>query len=155
MELWKGLIRARHEGLARDIGVSNYTAEQIDELADATGVVPAVNQIEWSPFGWSPDMLRFCLEWDVVVQAYSPLTRTDRLDDERLTRLADYYGKSPAQLVLRWHLQHGVVPLPKANRRDHLTDNIDVFDVQISDEHMDELDALNEHYSSLGGLAYV
>lgn len=155
VELWEGLIRAKEDGLVTDIGVSNYTIEQIDALVDATGELPVVNQIEWTPFGWSPAMLDACRERGIVIQAYSPLTRTSRLDDPRLGTIAERHGKTPAQILLRWNLQLGVVPLPKANRREHLVENLDVFDVDLSDDDMEELGGLNEHASSLGSLPYV
>src|SRR5918996_4797811 len=82
-ELWEGLIRARDDGLTRDIGVSNYAIDQIEELIETTGEVPAVNQIEWTPFGWSREMLEYCREHRILIQAYSPLTRIERLDDQR------------------------------------------------------------------------
>lgn len=155
LELWEGLIRAREDGLCRDIGVSNYTIDQMDELADATGEIPGVNQIEWSPFGWSEDMLEYCDDRGIIIQAYSPLTRTERLDDERLRDIASEYGKTPAQIAIRWNLQLGVVPLPKANSEDHLVENLDVFDFEISDDDMASLNNLNEHFSSLSELPYV
>jgi 2,5-diketo-D-gluconate reductase A len=148
--LWEGLIHARNEGLARDIGVSNYSIDQIEALVDASGERPAVNQIEWSPFGWSHEMLDYCTERGIVIQAYSPLTRAERLADERLEEIAGAYAKTAAQLLLRWSIQLGAVPLPKANRHDHLVENLDVFDFEIGDEHMDELTALNERHSALG-----
>lgn len=155
-ELWRGLIRAREDGLTRDIGVSNYSTTQIDELVEATGETPVVNQIEWTPFGWSADMLDYCRARGIIIQAYSPLTRTERLDDEKLAEVAAEYGKTPAQLLLRWNLQLSVVPLPKANRKDHLVENLGVFDFEISEAHMEELKELNEHYSSLGpSLQYI
>ena len=153
-ELWRGLMRAKEEGLTRDIGVSNYSMEQIDRLAEKTGEMPAVNQIEWSPFGYSEDMLDYARQNDMIIQAYSPLTRARRLDDPRLSGIADHYGKSPAQLLIRWDMQMGAVPLPKANRRDHQEEDIAVFDFEISDEDMGYLCALNERYSSLGSLPY-
>lgn len=156
VELWEGLIRARKDGLTRDIGVSNYSIEQIDELTRATGEVPAVNQIEWSPFGWSPEMLDYCREGNIVIQAYSPLTRTERLDDDAVSEIAGAYSVSPALVLLRWGLQLGVVPLPKANDPAHLEENLKVFDFEIGDEHMAELNELNEKWSSLGRtLQYV
>ena len=112
LELWQGLIRARDDGLARDIGVSNYSIRQIETLMDATGEVPVANQIEWTPFGWSPEMLAYCRGRGIVVQAYSPLTRGVRLGDSRLAQIAAAYGKSSAQVLIRWKLQSGVVPLP-------------------------------------------
>jgi 2,5-diketo-D-gluconate reductase A len=154
-ELWRGLIRAKKEGLAKDIGVSNYAEDQIEALIDATDEVPTVNQIEWSPFGYSEEMLRYCQGRHIVIQAYSPLTRARQLDDETLSTLAARYGKTPAQLMIRWNLQRGTVPLPKANQRRHLEEDIDVFDFEIAAEDMAVLDGLNEHYSSLGSLPYV
>lgn len=154
-ELWEGLIRAKRDGLARDIGVSNYRIEQILELVEASGETPAVNQIEWSPFGYSTDMLDFCREFGILIQAYSPLTRARRLGDEKLAEIADNYGKSTAQILIRWNLQLGTVALPKANRPGHLAENIAVFDFRITAEDMTRLNDLNEHYSSLTSLPYV
>lgn len=155
LDLWKGLIRAKQEGLAKDIGVSNYSAEQIRELAESSGETPAVNQVEWTPFGHSRDLLDFCREHRIVLQAYSPLTRTQRLDDDTVQALAQRHEKTPAQLLIRWNLQLGTVPLPKANRIAHLKANLDVFDFELSDEEMSTLNALNERFSSLGALPYA
>ncbi|MCO5147255.1 MAG: aldo/keto reductase [Aquamicrobium sp.] len=152
--LWQGLIRARENGLAVDIGVSNYSAAAIDALAEATGVVPVVNQIEWSPFGHSEDMLRHAEENAIVLQAYSPLTRMTRLDDPTLATIAERYDKTPAQILLRWDVQHGVVPLPKAGSREHLEENLDIFDIRLAKADMQRLDGLNERYSALGKLPY-
>lgn len=154
-ELWRGLMRARREGLTRDIGVSNYSADLIDELVEATGEVPTVNQIEWSPFGYSEDMLRYAQAKKIVIQAYSPLTRAKRLEDERLARIARKYGRSPAQILLRWNLQRGTTPIVKANQLPHLKEDQDVFDFRIGDEDMAALNRLNERYSSLGSLPYA
>jgi diketogulonate reductase-like aldo/keto reductase len=154
-KVWEGLMRAREEGLARDIGVSSYKMQQMDELARNTGEMPAVNQIEWTPFGHSLDMLNFCRAHGVLVQAWSPLTRGKRLRDEKIAELADQHGKSPAQIVLRWNLQHGVVPLPKAQRADHQQQNVDLFDFALDAVEMASLDALNQHFSALEKLDYV
>lgn len=155
VDLWEGLIRAKKEGLTRDIGVSSYSMGLIDELIDATGEIPAVNQIEWSPFGHSEEMIKSCAEKKIVIQAYSPLTRATRLDEETLTQLGQKYQKSPAQILIRWNLQLGTVPLPKANKRKHLEENINVFDFEISNDDMKILNNLNEEYSSLGSLPYI
>lgn len=150
LALWQGLIRARNDGLARDIGVSNYSIAQIEALADAAGEVPVVNQIEWTPFGWSPQMLAYCRGRGIVIQAYSPLTRAVRLGDPRLARIAARYGKTSAQILIRWAIQSGVVPLPKANQRIHLRENAEAPDFQISEAHLADLNDLNEGWSSLG-----
>lgn len=154
-ELWKGLIRAKEEGLARDIGVSNYSIEQMKSLIDTTNEVPVVNQIEWSPFGHSEEMLEYCREHNIIIQAYSPLTRREKLEDPVVTDMAGRYGKTPAHVFIRWNIQLGVVPIVKANSEEHLKENLDVFDFEISDDDMATLNGLNEHYSSLGSLPYV
>jgi 2,5-diketo-D-gluconate reductase A len=148
--LWRGLTKARDEGLTTDIGVSNYTLRQIDDLTGDTGETPVVNQIEWSPFGWSREMLEGCRDRGIVIQAWSPLTRANRLDDNALIALADRHHRTPAQIVLRWNLQLGVVPLPKANRREHLVENLGVFDFELNDEEMRAIGRFDENWSALG-----
>ena len=155
VELWEALIRARDEGLARDIGVSNYRAEQIDELVQATNELPAVNQVEWSPFGWSPEVLEWSSQRGIVIQAYSPLTRARRLDDEHVRAVADRHGATPAQVLLRWSIELGTVPLPKANQRQHQLENLGALDLELTDADMAELNGLNERSSTLGSLPYV
>jgi 2,5-diketo-D-gluconate reductase A len=154
-KVWQGLMRARDAGLTRDIGVCSYRIDKLQELANETGEMPAVHQIEWSPFGHSFDMLNYCTANGIVVQAYSPLTRGKRLKDERLAEIARRYGKSAAQVIIRWNLQHGVVPIPKAYREDHQRENIDVFDFELSPVDVAALDALNEHFSALEKLEYL
>jgi diketogulonate reductase-like aldo/keto reductase len=154
-DLWRGLIRARDEGKARDIGVCSYKIPLLQELIDRTDVVPAVHQVEWSPFGHSLDMLNFCAAQEIQLQAYSPLTRGKRLDDERLATIAAKYGKTPAQLILRWNLQHGVVPIPKAGRAEHQQENLEIFDFHIEPVDMATLDGMNERFSALEKLEYL
>jgi 2,5-diketo-D-gluconate reductase A len=148
--LWDGLARARDDGLARDIGVSNYSIAQLRRLADDTGENPAVNQVEWTPFGWSPEMLDYCRERRIVVQGWSPLTRAERLDDERLAPIVAEYDRSAAQILLRWAIQKGTVPLPKANQRQHQEENLGALEFELDQDHLDALDHLNEHWSALG-----
>ena len=154
-KLWEQLMRARADGLTRDIGVCSYKIAQLKTLAESTGEMPAVHQLEWSPFGHSLDMLSFCRAQEIALQAYSPLTRGKRLKDERLVEIAGKYGKSPAQVILRWDLQHGVVPIPKAYREDHQRQNLDIFDFVLDDIDMGTLDGLNEQFSALEKLDYL
>jgi 2,5-diketo-D-gluconate reductase A len=155
VDLWEGLIRARDEGLAVDIGVSNYTTEQVDELIRSTSETPVVNQVEWSPFGWSRGLLDDSAQRGIIIQAYSPLTRARRLDNERLRSVAAGHGRTPAQVLLRWSIQRGTVPLPKANRRDHLVENLEALDFELRSADLDVLNSLNERFSSLGALPYA
>ena len=154
-DVWRGLIRARDAGLARDIGVCSYSIDELNELSGETGEFPAVHQLEWSPFGHSLDMLNFCRAHDIAVQAYSPLTRGKRLREPRLAEIAAKYHKSPAQVILRWNLQHGIAPIPKAYREDHQRANIDLFDFALDEIDMATLDGFNEHYSALEKLEYL
>lgn len=153
-ELWKGLIRAREEGLTRDIGVSNYSIELIERLIADSGEAPVVNQIEWSPFGHSTKLKRFADDNDIRLEAYSPLTRGERLNDPLLADLAHRHGKTPAQILIRWNLQSGVIPLPKSSTDRHRQDNLDVFDFMLARDEMERLDRANERYSALGELPY-
>ncbi len=95
-------------------------------------------------------MLDYCKKRSIVIQAYSPLTRGERLDDERIGKIAAEYGRTPAQVLIRWNLEMGVVPIPKANDRAHQEENLQVFDFEIGESHKAELNNLNEKWSSLG-----
>jgi 2,5-diketo-D-gluconate reductase A len=154
-ELWNGLVRARRDGLTREIGVSNYSPEQVDRLIESSGERPAVNQIEWSPFGHSDEVLEHAKRNGTVIQAYSPLTRGERLDDRDVEEIAERHGKTPAQVLLRWSIQSGAPPVPKAASAEHREEDLDVFDFELGESEMETLNRLNEHYSSLGGLQYL
>lgn len=148
-QLWQGLIKAKREGLAKDIGVSNYSIQQIQALIEATGEIPAVNQIEWSPFGYSVEMLDFCRLHGIVVQAYSPLTRGERLDDDTVVAIADKYETSPAAVLIRWAIELNTVPIIKASKLEHMQENLEALDIELDSEDMDKLSELNEQFSAL------
>lgn len=154
-DLWQGLIDAREDGLADEIGVSNYSNSLIERLIEATGVVPAVNQVEWTPFGHSEELRAHARERGIVIQAYSPLTRGERLDHPVLSEIAAAHGVTAAQVLLRWILQRGEAAVPKASSPEHRRENLAAFDFELSDEEVDRLTGLNEHYSALAGLPYV
>jgi diketogulonate reductase-like aldo/keto reductase len=149
VKLWHDLIRAKQDGLIKDIGVSNYNERQIEDLIENTGEVPVVNQIEWSPFAFAQEILDFSQENNIILQAYSPLTQANRLDDEELTEMAADYDKSPTQLLIRWNLQLGVVPFIKATSRYYQEENLDVFDFEITDADMKILCSMCEAYSAI------
>lgn len=138
---WEVFAQAEEEGLARAIGVSNYSLDQIDELVDATGRAPAVNQIKWSPLLHDPDLLDAHRQRGVTVEGYSPF-KAGTFDAPVLTDIAAARGKQPGQVVVRWHLQHGVVVIPKSARRERIAANADVFDFELSAEEMSALDGL-------------
>jgi 2,5-diketo-D-gluconate reductase A len=143
-DVWQHFLDAHAEGLVRAVGVSNYSLDQIDELDRATGRRPAVNQIEWSPALYDADTERGHRERGVQLEGYSPL-KTMRLGDPRLARIAAAHGVTPAQVVIRWHLEHEVVVIPKSSRRERIASNFDVFGFALTPEEVDELDRFSGH----------
>lgn len=141
LEVWKALISAQESGLARDIGVSNYSLEQIDELSAATGVTPAVNQIEWSPLLFDQAEVDGHHQRGVLLEGYSAL-RGGTLEHPVIVEIAERLGRTPAQVIVRWHLQHGIVVIPKSRERGRIVSNADVGDFELSDEQVAEIDAL-------------
>ncbi|WP_136519041.1 aldo/keto reductase [Cellulomonas telluris] len=140
-EVWAEFIKARDEGLVRAIGVSNYSIAQIDELIEATGEAPAVNQIPYSPVDHDPDLLAAHRERGIVVEGYSPLKRTD-LDAEPIAAAARAHGVTAAQVVLRWHVQHDVVVIPKSVRRERIEENLGALSFELTAEEMAAIDGL-------------
>ena len=140
-ETWRELLAAREDGLARSVGVSNYTTAQLDELIEATGEAPAVNQIPWSPWEHDPTRLAEHRDHDVVLEGYSPFKRSD-LRSPVLARIAEAHGVSPAQVVLRWHLEHGIVVIPKSVTPERIASNLDLFGFSLTREEVAEIDAL-------------
>jgi 2,5-diketo-D-gluconate reductase A len=138
-DVWQHLIDAQAEGLVRAIGVSNYSLAQIDELERATSRLPSVNQIEWSPALYDEETERGHRERGVQLEGYSPL-QTMRLGDARLVRIADAHGVTPAQVVIRWHIEHEVVVIPKSSRRERIASNADVFSFSLTPDEVEELD---------------
>lgn len=140
-DVWQEFRQARDEGLTRSIGVSNYSIAQIDELIAATGEAPAVNQIPYSPVDHDPDLLAAHRERGVVVEGYSPLKRTD-LDAEPIRAAAQAHGVTPAQVVLRWHVEHDVVVIPKSVRRERIEENLGVLGFELTPDEVAAIDAL-------------
>jgi len=138
---WREFVAAHADGLVRAIGVSNYDLAQIDELVAATGVTPAVNQVPWSPADHDPQRLSGHRERGVVLEGYSPLKRT-RLEHPTLASLARRHGVTPAQVVLRWHLEHGIVVIPKSADPGRLKENLDLFGFSLDADEVAAVDAL-------------
>jgi 2,5-diketo-D-gluconate reductase A len=141
VDLWKAFVRAREEGLATDIGVSNFDASQIDRVTEATGAAPAVNQIEWSPLLYDADVVQAHRSRGVVLEGYSAL-RGGTLEHPVIVDVADRLGRTPAQVIVRWHLQHGIVVIPKSRNADRIRSNADVAGFSLSADDVAALDAL-------------
>ncbi|HEX2866412.1 MAG TPA: aldo/keto reductase [Ignavibacteriales bacterium] len=143
---WRALEAIYKDGRSRAIGVSNYTTSHLKELLNSCKVVPAVNQVEFSPFLYQKGLLKFCRENNVELEAYSPLSRASKLNDPRLKEIAVRYGKTPAQIMIRWALEHKIVVIPKSVHKERIYENADVFDFEISEADMQRLDSLDENY---------
>lgn len=145
-ESWEALTELYKHGRAKAIGVSNYTIRHLAELAEKSSIIPAVNQIEFHPFLYKDqlEVLEFCKKHKIIVQAYSPLAQAHRINDPLLATIAEGFGKTPSQVMLRWALQHGTIPIPKAAHREHTISNIDVFDFQLTADDMAAIDNLSD-----------
>ena len=145
--LWRDFLAVRDEGLARAVGVSNYSVRQIDDLIEVheggseAGRGPAVNQIAWSPSQYDAALLAAHAERGVAVEGYSPLKGT-RLRDRTLAEIAAKYGVTPAQVVLRWHLDIGVIVIPKSARPERIEQNLDLFGFSLTPEEVARLNRL-------------
>ena len=138
---WKELLAVRDQGLARAVGVSNYSPAQLDELIAATGEAPQVNQIPWAPALHDADLLADHRRRGVVLEGYSPFKNTD-LGHPVLTEIAAGHGVTPAQVVLRWHIDHEVVVIPKSATPERIAANFDVFGFSLGDEELRRIDGL-------------
>jgi diketogulonate reductase-like aldo/keto reductase len=137
---WEQFVRAQQDGLATSIGVSNYSLDQIDELTEATGITPAVNQIRWGPGLYDPKLVQGLRERGVVLEGYSPLKATN-LQDPTLLEIASAHRTTPAQVVIAWHIAHGFVVIPKSARRERIISNGEAIRVPLTVEQVDAIDA--------------
>ncbi len=143
-ESWRALVELQRRGSCRAIGVSNYTVRHLEELSDSSDVTPAVNQVEFNPFLYQKELLRFCSSRGIQLEAYSPLTRGHKLDHPVVLDVAKRHSKSPAQVMIRWGLQHELVVIPKSTRPERIEENSRVFDFDLSPADMTSLDSLSE-----------
>jgi diketogulonate reductase-like aldo/keto reductase len=141
---WRALGELQKQGKARAIGVSNFTVSHLEQLAEVSDVVPAINQVEFHPLIYTEqkELLDYCNEHDIVVEAYSPLARK-LIKDPELSDMGRKYSKSPPQVMLRWAIQHGTVPLPRSSKPDHVKANFEVFDFELSEQEMRQIDSLS------------
>jgi diketogulonate reductase-like aldo/keto reductase len=143
-DTWKAMIQLLKEGKTRAIGVSNYEIFHLQEILENFDVLPSVNQVEFHPFLYQEKLLEFSKINNIQLAAYSPLTRGQKLDHPTLVGLAKKYGKTSAQLLIRWSLQHGLIVIPKSIRENRMRENIQVFDFQLEETDMKLLNSLNE-----------
>jgi len=139
---WRALEKLRRDGVVRTIGVSNYAVRHLEELRAGSELTPSVNQVEFHPYVYDPELLRYAEQHRIVVEAYSPLTRGRKLDEPTVAAIARAHGKSAAQVLLRWGLQHGLVELPKSVHEDRIRENVELYDFALAPGEVEALDRL-------------
>lgn len=143
---WKALEKLYADKRVKAIGVANYNIALLEELKSTANIVPSVNQIEFSPWLYQEDLLNYCKAAGIQVQSYSPITRGLKFSDERLVLLCKKYGKTPAQIVLNWHLQHGISTIPKSSKKERLVENYEASSFILSDEDVKIMNSFNENF---------
>ena len=141
---WESLEQLKATGKIRSIGVSNYTISHLQELKGYAKEMPVVNQVEFHPYLFQKDLLAKCQAEKIVLEAYSPLAHGEKLQDKTLHQLADSLGKTPAQVLIRWSLQHGNIVIPKSSNPERIRQNGSVFDFELDTATMATIDAWNE-----------
>ena len=141
---WPGMERALQLGYTRSVGVSNFSVTELDEVTAEARTTPAINQVQFSPFAYRRKLLESCQQHGVVVEAYSPLGTGQHLSDTTVQRLAERSGRTAAQVLLRWCVQHEVPVVTKSTHRERINENSQIFDFELSGEDMTELDALDQ-----------
>ncbi|MFG1734506.1 aldo/keto reductase [Paenibacillus sp. 843] len=144
LDTWKALIHLQKEGLVRSIGVSNFQIRHLQHIIEETGVVPVVNQVELHPLLSQKELLGYARENRIVLEAWSPLMQGN-LDQPVLAQIAEKYGKTTAQVILRWDIQNGVIVIPKSIKEHRIRENAGIFDFELSAEDMAAIDGLNQN----------
>jgi len=145
-ESWQALVQLLKDGKCRSIGVSNYTIQHLTELFDKSEIGPMVNQVEFSPFLYQKQLLDYCEKNKIQLEAYSPLTQGEKLNHPKIQSIAKKHNKTPAQVLIRWSLQHNLVTIPKSVREERIRENSQVFDYNLTVEDMRILDSLDENF---------
>jgi diketogulonate reductase-like aldo/keto reductase len=141
--LWRDLESLQERGLTREIGVSNFGTDRLRKLIRGPSRLPAVDQVQISPFRYRRRLLEYCLEQGIVFEAYSPLERGQGLHDPTIAAVAERLGRTPAQVMLRWAIQRQAVVIPKSSRKERIRSNAELFDFELADSDMRNLDALD------------
>ncbi len=143
---WKAIERIYEEGRAKAIGVANYTIPLLEELAGYSNIVPALNQVEFTPWLFQNDLLIHCKNQGTQLQSYSPITRGIKFSDERLIQLCEKYQKTPAQIILNWNFQLGVSTIPKSSSKERLQENFDASNFTLTAEDVQFMNTFNEGF---------
>lgn len=147
---WQALERIQESGRAKAIGVSNFEISHLEALFQTSGIVPAVNQIEYHPLWNQSELYEYCKERGIAAQAYAPLARGAYLKRDTMLHIAETYRKTPAQIGLRWLIQKGISAIPKSTNPERIAENADIFDFSLTDLEMKTIDAMDEKFRSAG-----
>ena len=150
VDTWKALIAARESGKAKSIGVSNFREEDLQRIVDATGVVPALNQIELHPTFQQRELRRVHEEMGIVTQCWSPLGQGEGMQQDAIEDIARQTGKPASAVILAWHLQHGLCSIPRSSSRNHIAENFSALELTLTDEQMAAIDALDSAEGRMG-----
>lgn len=146
IDSWKALERIYQSGRTKSIGVSNYTIKHLEQLISTSAIVPAVNQVEFSPYLYQKQLLDYCKEKNIIIESYTPLIRGKKFNDPKLINIAEKHNRTPAQILIRWAIQVGTVVLPKSVKPERIKENGDVFEFEFSEEDMLFLSSFNEDF---------
>lgn len=141
-ETWRAMEELQAEGKIKSIGVSNFWQEHVEALLQTAKVIPSINQIEFHPGYWQPEVTAFCEKHEIVVEAWSPLARGKVFDNEHLKSIAEKYGKSVSQVCLRWIIEHGAIPIPKSTTLSRIKENIQLFDFELTKSEIEQIDSI-------------
>jgi methylglyoxal/glyoxal reductase len=144
-ETWKALEQIYASGRAKAIGVCNYYVPHFEELFEYANIIPAVNQTEFHPYCYLPDVLAYCQQRNIQLEGYAPVVRGLKKDDSRLVVIAERYQKSTYQVLVKWALQLGIVTIPKSTNKDRMKENFDVFDFELSIDDMQTLKTFHDN----------
>jgi diketogulonate reductase-like aldo/keto reductase len=141
---WKAMEELLKQGKCKAIGVSNFMINHLEDLKKNSSVLPAVNQIEFNPFVYEKEVIEYCQNLGVTIEAYTPIARGRKFRNTGIKELSEKYRKTEAQIMLRWELQHNAIVIPKSANPERIKENTDIFDFNISDEDMEVLNSLDE-----------
>ena len=145
-DTWKALEKLYADKRVMAIGVANYLVPFLEELKTYASISPVLDQVEFTPWLFQKELLNYCATKKIQLQSYSPITRGQKLNDPRLLKLCDKYGKSPAQIVLRWNIEHGISTIPKSSSKKRLQENFDVLQFTLSNEDVALMDSFDEQF---------
>ncbi len=146
LDTWQAMIELYKNGRVRSIGVSNFLISHLEKLLEETGFAPAVNQIELHPYLVDWELVNYCREHNIAIEAWAPILKGQMAGDPVLIEIGKKYGKTPVQVALRWHIQNGFIAIPKSANPQRIRENFDIWDFELSDDDMQKINALNRGY---------